>query len=73
LDRRVIVGLRPSRLEDAEFAPPGWPRIKAVAQVTEKLGSEVDVILPSRPRRRARLIVFHLVLGWRVYSLSRAA
>jgi multiple sugar transport system ATP-binding protein len=48
LDRRVIVGLRPSSLEDAAFAPPGWPQIRAEAAVTEKLGSEVDVIFPIK-------------------------
>jgi multiple sugar transport system ATP-binding protein len=48
LDRQVIVGLRPSSLEDAAFAPPGWPQIKAEAAVTEKLGSEVDVIFPTK-------------------------
>ncbi len=44
LDRQVILGIRPSSLEDAAFAPPRWPRIKAEAKVTERLGSEVDVI-----------------------------
>jgi multiple sugar transport system ATP-binding protein len=44
LDRLVIVGIRPSSFEDAAFAPPGWPRIRAEARVTERLGSEVDVI-----------------------------
>jgi multiple sugar transport system ATP-binding protein len=44
LDRQVILGIRPSSFEDAAFAPPGWPRIKAEAKVTERLGSEVDVI-----------------------------
>jgi multiple sugar transport system ATP-binding protein len=44
VDQQVIVGLRPSSLEDAAFAPEGWPRLKAEAQVTEQLGSEVDVI-----------------------------
>jgi len=48
LDRRVIVGLRPSILEDAAFAPKGWPQIKAEAGVTEKLGSEVDVLFPVK-------------------------
>ena len=47
-DRPVIIGVRPSSLEDAAFAPPGWPRIKAEARVTEKLGSEVDVIFPVK-------------------------
>jgi multiple sugar transport system ATP-binding protein len=43
LDRQVILGIRPSSFEDAAFAP-GWPQIKAEARVTERLGSEVDVI-----------------------------
>jgi multiple sugar transport system ATP-binding protein len=47
-DREVIVGLRPSSLEDANFAPEGWPRIEAEAGVTEQLGSEVDVIFAVR-------------------------
>jgi multiple sugar transport system ATP-binding protein len=46
--REVIVGIRPSSFEDAAFAPPGWPRIKAEVGVTELLGSEVDVIFPVR-------------------------
>ena len=45
-DRQVIIGVRPSSLEDAAFATRGWPQIKAKAGVTEKLGSEVDVIFP---------------------------
>ena len=44
LGRQVILGIRPSSFEDAAFAPPRWPRIKAEAKVTERLGSEVDVI-----------------------------
>jgi multiple sugar transport system ATP-binding protein len=47
-DRQVIIGVRPSSLEDAAFAPRGWPQIKAEARVTEKLGSEVDVIFPIK-------------------------
>jgi multiple sugar transport system ATP-binding protein len=47
-DRHVIIGVRPSSLEDAAFAPRGWPQIKAEAGVTEKLGSEVDVIFPIK-------------------------
>jgi multiple sugar transport system ATP-binding protein len=46
--RQVIVGIRPSSFEDGAFAPEGWPRLKAEAQVTELLGSEVDVIFPIR-------------------------
>jgi multiple sugar transport system ATP-binding protein len=48
LDRRVILGLRPGSFEDAAFAPPGWPRLKAEARVTERLGSEVDVVFAVR-------------------------
>jgi multiple sugar transport system ATP-binding protein len=44
LDRPVILGLRPSSFEDAAFAPKEWPLLKAEARVTERLGSEVDVI-----------------------------
>jgi multiple sugar transport system ATP-binding protein len=48
LDRLVIVGVRPSSFEDAAFAPEGWPRLRAEARVTERLGSEVDVIFAVR-------------------------
>jgi multiple sugar transport system ATP-binding protein len=48
LDRQVILGIRPSSFEDSTFAPPEWPRIRAEARVTERLGSEVDVIFPVR-------------------------
>ena len=44
LDRQVILGIRPTSFEDAAFAPAGWPRLRAEARVTERLGSEVDVI-----------------------------
>ena len=47
-DQKVIIGLRPSSLEDAAFAPPSWPQLKAEVGVTEQLGSEVDVIFPVR-------------------------
>jgi multiple sugar transport system ATP-binding protein len=43
-DKPLIVGLRPSSLEDAAFAPADWPRIKGEVAVTEELGSEVNVI-----------------------------
>jgi multiple sugar transport system ATP-binding protein len=43
-DKPLIIGLRPSSLEDANFAPEGWPRIKGEVAVTEELGSEVNVI-----------------------------
>ena len=47
-DQKVIVGLRPSSLEDAAFAPPSWPQLKAEVGVTEQRGSEIDVIFPVR-------------------------
>jgi len=43
-DKDLIVGLRPSSLEDANFAAQDWPRIKGEVAVTEELGSEVNVI-----------------------------
>jgi multiple sugar transport system ATP-binding protein len=44
VDRELIVGLRPSSMEDAGFAPPDWPRVKGEVAVTEELGSEVNLI-----------------------------
>jgi multiple sugar transport system ATP-binding protein len=43
-DKPLIIGLRPSSLEDAAHAPEGWPRIKTEVAVTEELGSEVNLI-----------------------------
>jgi multiple sugar transport system ATP-binding protein len=43
-DKELIVGLRPSSLEDANFAPAEWPQIKGEVAVTEELGSEVNLI-----------------------------
>jgi multiple sugar transport system ATP-binding protein len=40
----VILGIRPSDFEDASLADPGWPRMTAVADVTEPLGTEIHVI-----------------------------
>jgi multiple sugar transport system ATP-binding protein len=58
VDRRVIMGVRPTSFEDAAFAPPGWPRLKAEARVTEQLGSEVDVIFRvTAPRVRHQVMV----------------
>lgn len=43
--RRVIVGVRPSDFEDAAVADErGWPTMAVRADVTEELGSEVNVI-----------------------------
>jgi multiple sugar transport system ATP-binding protein len=44
VDKDLIIGLRPSSLEDAAYAPADWPRIKGEVAVTEELGSEVNVI-----------------------------
>jgi multiple sugar transport system ATP-binding protein len=58
VDRRVIIGIRPTSFEDAGFAPPGWPRLKAEARVTEQLGSEVDVIFRvTAPRVQHQVMV----------------
>ena len=43
-DKPLIIGLRPSSLEDANFASQDQPRIKGEVAVTEELGSEVNVI-----------------------------
>ncbi len=43
-DKQLIVGLRPSSMEDAQFAPADWPRVKGEVAVTEELGSEVNLI-----------------------------
>jgi multiple sugar transport system ATP-binding protein len=58
VDRRVIMGIRPTSFEDAGFAPPGWPGLKAEARVTEQLGSEVDVIFRvTAPRVQHQVMV----------------
>jgi len=44
VDKDLIIGLRPSSLEDANFAPADWPRLKGEVAVTEELGSEVNLI-----------------------------
>jgi multiple sugar transport system ATP-binding protein len=43
-DKQLIVGLRPSSMEDGAFAPEDWPRVKGEVAVTEELGSEVNLI-----------------------------
>ena len=43
-DKDLIIGLRPSSLEDGNYAPQEWPRIKGEVAVTEELGSEVNLI-----------------------------
>jgi multiple sugar transport system ATP-binding protein len=44
IGREVILGARPSDFEDAGLADASWPRMQAVAGVTEELGSEIHVI-----------------------------
>ena len=43
-DRDLIIGMRPSSLEDANFVQDERPRIKGEVAVTEELGSEVNLI-----------------------------
>jgi multiple sugar transport system ATP-binding protein len=44
LDRRVILGVRPTDFEHAATAEPGLPRIRVRADVVEELGAESHVI-----------------------------
>jgi multiple sugar transport system ATP-binding protein len=43
-DRELILGVRPSDFEDSSHANPAWARIRATANLTEELGSEINVI-----------------------------
>jgi multiple sugar transport system ATP-binding protein len=43
-DRDLIIGLRPSSLEDASFVSDERPQVKGEVAVTEELGSEVNLI-----------------------------
>jgi multiple sugar transport system ATP-binding protein len=43
---KVILGIRPSDLELAEFAEPSSPRISARLEVVENLGAEIHAIFP---------------------------
>ncbi|MFB9838020.1 ABC transporter ATP-binding protein [Actinoallomurus acaciae] len=43
-DRDVILGVRPSDFEDSSHANGDWARIQATADLTEELGSEINVI-----------------------------
>ncbi|MEU0241439.1 sn-glycerol-3-phosphate ABC transporter ATP-binding protein UgpC [Nocardiopsis sp. NPDC006198] len=44
LGRSVILGIRPSDFNDAEFDGNGDPRIEVTAGVTEELGTEINII-----------------------------
>ncbi|GHC86386.1 ABC transporter ATP-binding protein [Nocardiopsis terrae] len=44
LDRSLILGIRPSDFNDAEFDGNTGPRIEVTASVTEELGTEINVI-----------------------------
>jgi multiple sugar transport system ATP-binding protein len=43
-DRDIILGVRPSDFEDSAHASNDWARIQATADLTEELGSEINVI-----------------------------
>jgi multiple sugar transport system ATP-binding protein len=55
--KKIILGIRPSDFEDGELADADWPRIPAMADVTEALGSEVHVLfkLDAPPVQHAAL------------------
>jgi multiple sugar transport system ATP-binding protein len=57
LGRDLILGIRPSDFEDASLADAGWARIRATADVTESLGSEIHVLfrIEAPPVRHASL------------------
>jgi multiple sugar transport system ATP-binding protein len=44
IGRSLICGIRPSDFEDDTLANPEWARFEADANVTEELGSEINVI-----------------------------
>lgn len=54
-NRPLIAGIRPSDFEDAAFVQdPTWPRITVTVEVTESLGSEVNVLFPLDARSVVR-------------------
>jgi len=55
--RDLILGIRPSDFEDAALADAGWARMRATANVTEALGSELHVLfsIEAPPVRHASL------------------
>jgi multiple sugar transport system ATP-binding protein len=48
--REVVLGVRPEDLEDAALAPPEQPRLEALVQLHEALGSEVLVHFTTSAR-----------------------
>jgi multiple sugar transport system ATP-binding protein len=50
VDRDVVLGVRPEDLEDSAFAPAEHPRIRALVELREALGSEVLVHLAASAR-----------------------
>jgi multiple sugar transport system ATP-binding protein len=46
LDRRVIMGIRPTDFEHGESAAAALPRLRVHADVVEDLGSELHVVFP---------------------------
>lgn len=45
-DDRLIVGIRPEDLEDAEFAEGGRPEVEVTRSVVENVGADVHVFFP---------------------------
>ena len=48
---KLIVGMRPEDLEDAEYAEPGRPLIEITPSVVENIGADVHVIFPLDAER----------------------
>jgi multiple sugar transport system ATP-binding protein len=57
LDRRVILGIRPTDFDHAATADPGLPRMRVRAEVVEDLGAETHVVFPiDAPRVSAEAV-----------------
>jgi multiple sugar transport system ATP-binding protein len=57
LDRRVILGIRPTDFDHDSTADPGLPRMRVRAEVVEDLGAETHVVFPiDAPRVSAEAV-----------------
>jgi len=57
LDRRVILGIRPTDFDHAATADPDLPRMRVRAEVVEDLGAETHVVFPiDAPRVSAEAV-----------------
>jgi multiple sugar transport system ATP-binding protein len=57
LDRRVILGIRPTDFDHASTADPDLPRMRVRAEVVEDLGAETHVVFPiDAPRVSAEAV-----------------